>query len=309
MMREGIYPGVRFPLTPGYDVVGTVAALGADVSGISIGDEVASLTVNGGYSAYVTAPAKHVAAISAGARCVRSRESRAQLRHGVPDARHRKPARERYHSRPRCRGRRRDGAAAARAAALAAYDRHSFETQTRTRTRTRRGADRLRERRRRRSDPRDRRRRRRTRRVRCGRRRPLGAIVCGAASFGHGRRLRRLERALRRPARPHARRRVSSRGRRATRRRRCSTIRRPSPAIRSPQCAMRGPSDSRQTSPRSARSLPRGKSPPSSRKRCRSPRRRERTSSWATAKSKANSSFFPSAFRTALKESSSCRIQ
>jgi NADPH2:quinone reductase len=53
MMREGIYPGTRFPLTPGYDIVGTVDTLGEGVTGAALGDNVAALTVHGGYARYV----------------------------------------------------------------------------------------------------------------------------------------------------------------------------------------------------------------------------------------------------------------
>jgi NADPH:quinone reductase-like Zn-dependent oxidoreductase len=58
MMREGLYPGAPpFPLTPGYDVVGTVAALGSGVTGLSVGDSVAALTVHGCYARNVLAQA------------------------------------------------------------------------------------------------------------------------------------------------------------------------------------------------------------------------------------------------------------
>jgi NADPH:quinone reductase len=45
------------PYTPGYDVVGTVDAIGADVAGVAVGDRVAALTIFGGYARYVCVPA------------------------------------------------------------------------------------------------------------------------------------------------------------------------------------------------------------------------------------------------------------
>jgi len=57
MSREGIYPGTTFPCTPGYDIVGTVEALGPNAGGdVAIGDTVAALTVHGGYASYVVLP-------------------------------------------------------------------------------------------------------------------------------------------------------------------------------------------------------------------------------------------------------------
>jgi NADPH:quinone reductase-like Zn-dependent oxidoreductase len=53
-MRYGNY---RFappiPFVPGYEVVGIVDAIGADVTGVAIGQRVAALTVHGGYAEYV----------------------------------------------------------------------------------------------------------------------------------------------------------------------------------------------------------------------------------------------------------------
>ena len=67
VMREGLYPGApAFPLTPGYDVVGTVAAIGPGVEGLSEGAEVAALIVHGSYARFVLAPARHVVPVPAG---------------------------------------------------------------------------------------------------------------------------------------------------------------------------------------------------------------------------------------------------
>lgn len=66
MMREGIYPGTSFPVTPGYDVVGTVDALGDGVTSVLPGATVAALTVHGGYSRYVVLAASELVPVPAG---------------------------------------------------------------------------------------------------------------------------------------------------------------------------------------------------------------------------------------------------
>ena len=60
MMREGRYPGVRTPVTPGYDIVGRVIALGERVSSLSVGDRVAALTVFGSYARHRKLKAEHL---------------------------------------------------------------------------------------------------------------------------------------------------------------------------------------------------------------------------------------------------------
>jgi NADPH:quinone reductase-like Zn-dependent oxidoreductase len=59
MVREGIYPGVKLPVTPGYDVVGEVESVGDEVRNFRKGDRVAAMTVVGGYSRYISVPSKH----------------------------------------------------------------------------------------------------------------------------------------------------------------------------------------------------------------------------------------------------------
>jgi NADPH:quinone reductase-like Zn-dependent oxidoreductase len=58
--RRGAYFGgaPAMPYTPGYDVVGSVDAIGDDVSEAAVGDRVAALTLFGGYARYVCVPAE-----------------------------------------------------------------------------------------------------------------------------------------------------------------------------------------------------------------------------------------------------------
>ncbi len=54
VMRYGYYPyAPKIPFVPGYEVVGLVDAVGANVSRVAAGDRVAALTVYGGYAEYV----------------------------------------------------------------------------------------------------------------------------------------------------------------------------------------------------------------------------------------------------------------
>lgn len=58
MQRRGLYPAPPGASDlPGLEVAGTVAAVGAGVSGWQVGDRVCALTNGGGYAQYVTAPA------------------------------------------------------------------------------------------------------------------------------------------------------------------------------------------------------------------------------------------------------------
>jgi synaptic vesicle membrane protein VAT-1 len=57
-MRRGRYPGQPpFPFVPGYDLVGTVTAVGPGVDEALAGRRVAALTKTGGWSTYVVLPA------------------------------------------------------------------------------------------------------------------------------------------------------------------------------------------------------------------------------------------------------------
>jgi NADPH:quinone reductase-like Zn-dependent oxidoreductase len=50
IMRQGIYPGWKPPLTPGYDFVGRIEALGPEVAGLEVGQRVAGVTIAGSYA-------------------------------------------------------------------------------------------------------------------------------------------------------------------------------------------------------------------------------------------------------------------
>jgi NADPH:quinone reductase-like Zn-dependent oxidoreductase len=59
LVRSGIYPGVKFPVTPGYDVVGDVESVGAGVRDFRRGDRVAAMIIVGGYTRFICVPANH----------------------------------------------------------------------------------------------------------------------------------------------------------------------------------------------------------------------------------------------------------
>ncbi|HEY0649472.1 medium chain dehydrogenase/reductase family protein [Phenylobacterium sp.] len=50
MMRQGLYAGQSAPVTPGYDFVGRVEAIGPGVAGLEAGQRVAGVTVSGSYA-------------------------------------------------------------------------------------------------------------------------------------------------------------------------------------------------------------------------------------------------------------------
>jgi NADPH2:quinone reductase len=66
LMREGIYPGTSFPVTPGYDIVGAVDALGDGVAQLAAGDNVAALLGPGGYARYVVVAAEELVPVPSG---------------------------------------------------------------------------------------------------------------------------------------------------------------------------------------------------------------------------------------------------
>jgi NADPH:quinone reductase-like Zn-dependent oxidoreductase len=58
LIREGLYPGVPLPATPGYEAVGRVLACGAGVEPGLLGARMAALIVHGGYASHVAVPAQ-----------------------------------------------------------------------------------------------------------------------------------------------------------------------------------------------------------------------------------------------------------
>jgi putative PIG3 family NAD(P)H quinone oxidoreductase len=67
MQRQGMYPPPPGASDiPGLEIAGTVAALGADVDGPALGDEVCALVQGGGYAEYCVAPAPLCLPVPAG---------------------------------------------------------------------------------------------------------------------------------------------------------------------------------------------------------------------------------------------------
>ncbi len=66
MFRRGASPGAPpFPLTPGYDLVGDVAAVGRAVTQVKPGDRVAALPGLSGYTTYICLPADELVPVPA----------------------------------------------------------------------------------------------------------------------------------------------------------------------------------------------------------------------------------------------------
>jgi len=66
VMRTGLYPGVKAPVTPGYDLVGRIEALGPGVEGLAVGQRVAALTVTGSYADRRNVEARYLVAAPEG---------------------------------------------------------------------------------------------------------------------------------------------------------------------------------------------------------------------------------------------------
>jgi NADPH:quinone reductase-like Zn-dependent oxidoreductase len=70
IVRMGLYASARelhgYPITPGFEVAGRVAAVGAGVAAFAPGDAVLALTLFGGYSSRVCLPADRVFALPSG---------------------------------------------------------------------------------------------------------------------------------------------------------------------------------------------------------------------------------------------------
>ncbi|WP_250033083.1 medium chain dehydrogenase/reductase family protein [Paractinoplanes maris] len=66
-MRRGRYPGQpKFPFVPGYDVVGIVHSVGADVDASLVGQRVAAMTKTGGWATHLVLPAGDLVAVPDG---------------------------------------------------------------------------------------------------------------------------------------------------------------------------------------------------------------------------------------------------
>lgn len=65
MLRKGAAPGTPYPVTPGYDIVGEVDAVGTDVTRFTIGDSVAGLPITGGYTTYICLPETELVSVPA----------------------------------------------------------------------------------------------------------------------------------------------------------------------------------------------------------------------------------------------------
>lgn len=67
LQRAGAYPPPPGASDlPGLEVAGEIAALGSDVTGLSVGDQVCALTPGGGYAEYVVTPAPQVLPVPKG---------------------------------------------------------------------------------------------------------------------------------------------------------------------------------------------------------------------------------------------------
>ncbi|HMA02711.1 MAG TPA: medium chain dehydrogenase/reductase family protein [Gemmatimonadaceae bacterium] len=67
MAREGIHPETpRVPFTPGWDLVGMVERLGADVSGLELGQLVAALPIHGAYAEFVCIDRREIVPVPPG---------------------------------------------------------------------------------------------------------------------------------------------------------------------------------------------------------------------------------------------------
>lgn len=53
LLRVGVIPGFKFPVTPGYDIVGNIVATGPGATKFKAGDYVGSYCGTGGYTTYI----------------------------------------------------------------------------------------------------------------------------------------------------------------------------------------------------------------------------------------------------------------
>jgi len=67
MAREGVHPETPpVPFTPGWDLVGVVDRLGADIAGIEPGQLVAALPIHGAYAEFVCLPQRELVPVPSG---------------------------------------------------------------------------------------------------------------------------------------------------------------------------------------------------------------------------------------------------
>ena len=63
LIRQGAAPGTSYSVTPGYDPVGGVDAVGPDVTRFTMGDWVAALPVPGGYTTFICLPERELVSV------------------------------------------------------------------------------------------------------------------------------------------------------------------------------------------------------------------------------------------------------
>ena len=67
MMREGLHPETpAAPFTPGWDLIGVIDRLGADVGGVEPGQLVAALPISGAYAEFVCLPQRELVPVPSG---------------------------------------------------------------------------------------------------------------------------------------------------------------------------------------------------------------------------------------------------
>ena len=68
MVRKGIYPNIdtELPFSPGYDLIGVIDKVGDGVTGFTIGQRVADLTVWGACTEYTIRPVQYLVPVPEG---------------------------------------------------------------------------------------------------------------------------------------------------------------------------------------------------------------------------------------------------